>query len=255
MTPVLSDAFLRAPIAHRGYHGGAGGAENSREAIARAVAKGYGIELDLQLSADGQAMVFHDETLARMTGKTGRVIEKSAAELGALQLIGGHSGIPTLAQVLAQVSGDVPLLLEVKDQSGVLGPCDGRLEQEVAALLGTYGGPAAVMSFNPNSVAYLAKLAPGVPRGLTTDDFSSKGWPDVPKERLAYLRRLDQLQELGACFISHDHSDLKGPSVTKARAAGLAVLCWTIETVDQENRARQMADNITFEGYAAQIAP
>ena len=69
MTPVLPDAFLRAPIAHRGYHGGAGGAENSREAIARAVAKGYGIELDLQLSADGQAMVFHDETLARMTEK------------------------------------------------------------------------------------------------------------------------------------------------------------------------------------------
>ena len=77
----------------------------------------------------------------------------------------------------------------------------------------------------------------------------------MPKERLAYLRRLDQLQELGACFISHDHSDLKSASVAKARAAGLAVLCWTIETIDQENHARQMADNITFEGYAAQIAP
>ena len=255
MTPLLPEAFLRVPLAHRGYHGRLTGVENSREAIANAVAHGYGIELDLQLSSDGQAMVFHDETLTRMTGLGGHVIEKSAAELGAIQLSGGQSGIPSLGDVLAQVAGKVPLLIEIKYQIGDLGPTNGQLERATAAALTSYFGPAAVMSFNSHSVALMAKLAPEIPRGLTTDSFSAADWPDVPKHRLQQLQQLDGFDEMGAGFISHDYRDLSSAHVAEVKSAGHPVLCWTVTSQDAEIKARQIADNITFEDYAAQITP
>ncbi len=160
MNPLLPDAFRQVPLAHRGYHGGPNGVENSREAIANAVANGYGIELDLQLSADGQAMVFHDDTLDRMTCKSGQVLDKSAAKLGTILLSGGQTGIPTLAEILKQVAGKVPLLIEIKYQNADLGPTSGQLERATAAALQSYSGAVAVMSFNPHSVAHMAKFAP-----------------------------------------------------------------------------------------------
>lgn len=255
MTLLLPNAFLQVPIAHRGFHGGQNGVENSREAIAKAVALGYGIELDLQCSSDGQAMVFHDETLNRMTGVAGRVMDKTAAELGAVQLLGGQTGIPALVDILAQVAGKVPLLIEIKYKLGELDPTDGQLEGATAAALHSYRGPVAVMSFNPHSVAHMAKLAPEIPRGLTTDSFSAKDWPDISEQRLQQLRRLDGYDAMEAGFISHDQSDLANARVAKVKSAGHPVLCWTITSEAEEAIARQMADNITFEGYAARITP
>ena len=255
MTPLLPEAFLQVPLAHRGYHGGLMGVENSREAIANAVAHGYGIELDLQLSSDGQAVVFHDDTLTRMTGVSGHVIDKSAAELSAIQLSGGQSGIPSLVEILAQVAGKVPLLIEIKFQPGDLGPTDGQLEQATAAALNSYSGPVAVMSFNSHSVALMAKLAPEIPRGLTTDSFCATEWPDVSKQRLQQLQRHDGFDEMGAGFISHDYRDLSSARVAEVKSAGHPVLCWTITSQADEITARQIAENITFEDYAAQITP
>lgn len=255
MTPLLPDAFLQVPLAHRGYHGRLKGVGNSREAIANAVAHGYGIELDLQLSSDGQAMVFHDDTLNRMTKVRGAVFEKTAADLGNILLAGGRTAIPRLSDILDLIVNKVPLLIELKDQSGNLGPTDGHLERATAVALRNYSGAVAVMSFNPHSVAYMAKFAPEIPRGLTTDSFAAKEWPTVPQARLDHLRKFEELEVIGAGFISHDHRDLTNPMVAELKAAGCAILCWTIETADQERRARQIADNITFEGYAAQIAP
>ena len=106
----LPPVFLGAPIAHRALHDmGDGRPENSRAAIVAAMEHGYGIEIDLQLSADGQAMVFHDYDLKRLTGQKGPVRTRQAAALAAITLTGGDEGIPTLAEVLALVRGRVPV--------------------------------------------------------------------------------------------------------------------------------------------------
>lgn len=249
--PPLPAAFLGAPIAHRGRHDRARGIlENSRAAVRAAVAGGFGIEIDLQRSADGEAMVFHDATLSRLTARRGPVAAETAATLAALPLGGAGPGetIPTLAEILALVAGRVPLLLEVKDPEDSCAPVDGVLERRVAALLAGYAGPVAVMSFNPHSVAHLAAAAPGVPRGLTTCAFDGPDWP-LPDYRRAELAGIADFGPTGAGFISHDHRDLDSPAVSALRAAGVPVLCWTIRSAAAEAAARRIAQNVTFEGY------
>ncbi|WP_373355613.1 glycerophosphodiester phosphodiesterase family protein [Pseudoroseicyclus sp. CXY001] len=247
-TAALPPAFLARPIAHRALHG-AGRPENSLAAVRAAVGAGYGIEIDLQPSADGVAMVFHDEGLERLTGEAGPVAGRTAAELGAIRLTGGEEGIPTFAEVLALVAGRVPLLVEIKDQDGALGPSVGALEAAAARAAEGYAGPLAFMSFNPASVAAMAALAPGVPRGLTTAAFRADDWPEVPEARRARLREMKDLARTGAAFISHEAADLSSAPVARAKAAGLAVFCWTIRSPEAEAAARRYADNVTFEGY------
>ncbi|EAR49704.1 phosphodiesterase-like [Oceanicola granulosus HTCC2516] len=247
---TLPPAFLERPIAHRALHDRADlRPENSRAAVRAAMAAGYGVEIDLQLSADGVPMVFHDSLLGRLTGAEGAVAACSAAELGTLGLLGGAEGIPTLAEILALVDGRVPLLIEVKDQDGALGPGVGALERATAAALVGYDGPVALMSFNPTSVAALAEAAPALPRGHVTCGFAPRAWPGVPPERLARLARIDDLAATGACFVSHDHTDLARPRLAELKADGLPVLTWTIRSPEEEAAARRVADNITFEGY------
>ncbi len=258
MRPDLHEDFRRIPIAHRALHG-PGRPENSMAAIRAAVAAGYGIEIDLQGSADGQAMVFHDDTLDRMTDQTGPVRARTAADLRRIALKGGDGdGIPTLGELLEAVAGRVPLLIEIKDQSREMGPVDGVLERATAAALEGYAGPVAVMSFNPHSMAEMAKHAPGVARGLTTCAFSQKDVPaaatdpavEAGRRSLAAIEGFDRV---GGGFISHDHRDLDRPRVAELKARGVPVLSWTIRTPEEEAAARRIADNVTFEGYRAAL--
>jgi glycerophosphoryl diester phosphodiesterase len=247
---TLPSAFLGRPIAHRGLHG-PGVPENSLASFEAAIAAGYGIELDLQISADGVAMVFHDYGLERLTPAHGLVRDRDSAALAAIPLTGGAEGIPSLAQVLRTVDGRAPLLIEIKDQDGTLGPNVGALEEATAEALSGYDGPIAVMSFNPHSVARLAALAPEVPRGLTTCAFGPSDWPNVPEPRRDDLATIPDYASVGACFISHEQRDLDNPRVTDLRSQGAAILTWTIRSPEEEALARRIADNITFEGYAA----
>lgn len=254
MRPALPPAFLHAPLAHRALHDRAARRpENSRAAVRAAVAAGYGIEIDLQLSRDGQAMVFHDETLDRLTGQTGALADRTAAELAAIPLRDADEGIPTLPEVLALVGGRVPLLIEIKDQTLEMAPTDGRLEQATAAALAGYGGPVAVMSFNPHAIATLARIAPDLPRGLTTSAYDPDDWAPLPAATCDRLRDIPDYDRVGACFISHEWQDLPRPRVADLRAQGAAILCWTIRSPEQEAQARRIARNVTFEGYAAAI--
>lgn len=255
MIAPLPTAFLAAPLAHRGLHDKAAGRpENSRAAIGAAMAAGYGIEIDLQLSADGRALVFHDASLERLTDRNGPVSALTAAQAAATPLSGGDGGdtIPTLTEVLALVAGLVPLLIEIKDQTGRLAPGPSRLEMATAAALQTYLGPVAVMSFNPNVIAEMARIAPLVPRGLITCDFNPDEW-GLPEATCAPLREIVDLDTVGARFISHDAADLTRPRVAALRAAGVPVLCWTIRSAAAEAAARRHADNVTFEGYLAAL--
>jgi glycerophosphoryl diester phosphodiesterase len=251
MTALHPD-FLRLPIAHRASHDRAAGRpENSLAAMRAAIEAGYGIEMDIQPSADGVPMVFHDYKLERLTGRGGRISELTAAELGKLTLLGGREGVPTLAQVLAEVAGRVPLLIEIKDQSGGSGPEVGALERAVAQELEGYSGPVAVMSFNPHSVAAFHAAAPEIAVGLTTEAYSPKDHPELLGAVCDHLRDIADYDRVGACFISHQASDLARPRVAELKAKGAAVLCWTIRSPQAEAEARRVADNITFEGYAA----
>ncbi|WP_444460896.1 glycerophosphodiester phosphodiesterase family protein [Rhodobacter capsulatus] len=252
MMPPLPAAFLTRPIAHRALHDRAAGRpENSRAAVRAAVAAGYGIEIDLQPSADGVPMVFHDYDLRRLTGVPGRLRGLRAAELAEIPLSGGDEGIPTLAEVLAIVDGRVPLLIEIKDQDGAMGPDVGPLEAATAQVLAGYAGPVAVMSFNPHAVAAFHRHLPGVPVGLTTSAYTAADWPLLPAKVRAHLAGIPDYERVGASFISHEAADLGSARVATLKAQGAAVLCWTIRTPKAEAEARKIAHNITFEGYEA----
>jgi glycerophosphoryl diester phosphodiesterase len=197
-------------------------------------------------------MVFHDETLDRLTPETGPLNARTAAELARIPLRDGEGTIPDLAGLLALVAGRVPLLVEIKDQDGTLGPRVGPLEARTAALLARYGGPVALMSFNPHSAAACRDHAPGIPRGLTTCLFRTGDWPGVPAGRLETLNGLPDFDRVGASFISHHWQALAMPAVTALRARGVPVLAWTIRSPNEEAAARAAgAANITFEGYPA----
>ena len=246
--PPLDPAFLTTPIAHRGLHDRAAGViENSRSAVAAAVEAGYAVEIDLQLSADGEAMVFHDDELTRLTAERGPVRDRTAIELGRIDLDGADEGVPTLAEVLDIVRGASPILIEAKDQSLALTEVDGRLERRTARLLAAYDGPVALMSFNPHSVAHFRDAAPEIPRGRVTSAFSEKYWSNVAPTRRAELARIDDLETLGASFISHQRSEIDGAAALKT--AGWPVLTWTVRSAEEEAEVRRIADNVTFEGY------
>ncbi len=248
---TLPAAFLDRPLAHRALHNVTDGRpENSRAAIRAAIQAGYGIEIDVQLSADNAAMVFHDYALERLTGDKGAVRLRSAAELAGIVLTGGDEGIPDLPEVLEIVAGQVPLLIELKDQDGGMGPDIGPLEAATAEALKAYTGDVAVMSFNPHAVARMAELSPDIPRGLVTSAYRYEDWP-LSKARCDALRAIPDYDRVGASFISHEVDDLSRARVAELRGAGAMICCWTVRDAATEAEARKVAHNITFEGYLA----
>ena len=249
----LPSEFLHRPIAHRALHDVADQRpENSRAAIRAAIDAGYGIEVDLQRTRDDRAMVFHDYDLARLTWMKGPIQQTTASEASDLLLLNSDDeGIPTLDEVLDLVAGRVPLLIEIKDQDGAMGTNVGALEADAVRALQGYDGPVALMSFNPHSVAKLARLAPHLPRGLVTCAYDPKA-ELLPPAVCDHLRDIPDFDRVGAGFISHQAADLGRPRVAELKAQGVPILCWTIRSAAQEAAARQVADNVTFEGYLAE---
>lgn len=249
MRVALPQSFIDVPLAHRGLHdASAGRIENAMASFRAAIAGGYGIELDIQLSSDGQAMSFHDDTLDRLTDETGPIRERSADALGKIRLTGSDDVIPTFREVLDLVAGQVPLLVEIKDQDGAFGARVGPLEEAVAKDLSDYQGDVAVMSFNPFSVEAMQGLLPNVARGITSYGFDPV--PDgVDKTAAQDLRAISAYDRVEASFISHDALDLDRPRVAELKAAGARILCWTIRSPEAEAKAKRIAENVTFEGY------
>src|SRR4029079_4669947 len=154
------------PIAHRGLHDiSAGVVENTASAFHAAIAGNYGIETDLQISADGEAMVYHDDALGRLTEGSEPLEALSAAQIKAARFKTGSDHILTLGELLDLVGRRVPLLLELKSRF------DGNrtLARRVADVLQSYRGPVAAMSFDPNLVEALAAIAPAIIRGITAE--------------------------------------------------------------------------------------
>ena len=249
--PALDPAFLKTPIAHRALHDASKGIfENCRSAIIAAIEHGYAIEIDLQLSLDGHAMVFHDDTLDRLTDKHGDVPDYTAAELSRIKVGSGQDVIEPLEDILHLIDGRVPLLIELKDQSRQLSQTDGRLEQATIDALSLYHGPVAVMSFNPHMIATMAKLSSDLALGLTTGSFMDPNW-GIDAERIAHLSQIADFDPKRYSFVSHFALELAAPCIQILKEQGTAIFTWTIRSPEAEAIARQTVDNITFEGYLA----
>lgn len=246
----LPPSFLDRPIAHRGLHDRARGiVENSRDAFSAAIDAGFGIECDLQLSSDDQAVVFHDYDLGRLTPDKGPVRQRTASDLQKVVLTDSANQIEMLPALLDQVAGRVPLLIELKDQDGAMGRNIGKLEAQTADALTGYRGDVAVMSFNPHSTARLNQLLPDIPCGIVTSAYTPEDWAILPKDTRDRLREIPDYVSSGACFISHEAGDLARPRVAELKEAGAKILCWTIRSQEQAHKALEVADNITFEGF------
>ena len=249
----LPAAFLARPIAHRGLHDRKGKViENSLSAIRAAAAAGYGIEIDLQCSADGEAICFHDDDLQRLTGEPGAVREWRSEDLAEIGLKGGGGDlVPSFAQAL-EAAGDVPLLVEIKRQGPEIAA--GKLEFRAASLIAEHvaagRGPVAVMSFDPRSVAWFHQHAPEIPRGLVSmdwdrDDAGGEFDPETRRD----MTRMASFEPSEADFFSYRWRDLPTPRTRALRDAGVPALCWTTRSPEEHATARRHADNVTFEGY------
>jgi glycerophosphoryl diester phosphodiesterase len=235
--PGRCDWLTRHIYAHRGRHG-AGVVENSPGAFAAAIATGLGIECDVQRSRDGQAIVFHDETLARLTEQSGALVDQTAAALAQIRLTGTTETIPLLVAVLAQIGGRVPLLIEIKIvHAGRVAP----LCLAVRRALEGYGGPVAVMGFDPGVSAWFARYAPHVVRGLV---MTEAGWRTLG----AKTRRHLALWRARPDFLAYDIDDLAGSFAQGQRRRGIPVLTWTVNDAPRAARAAARADAPIAEG-------
>lgn len=228
-----------SPFAHRGLWSPDGPPENSLAAFDAACVAGYGMELDVRLSADGEAVVFHDESLDRMTDRHGSVRRFRTAELVVTALRGSSERIPTLAQALAAVAGRTPVLVELKTRVGEEGP----LERRVAALLCAYRGPAAAIGFNPAALAAVAHADPSIPRGLNIA-------PHVDDNADMVEPRSNDLDAGMAVaqphFLGLHHTLLTGP-----RPHHLPIVGWTIRNPADQRAVQGACDTIMFEGFRA----
>ncbi|MEL6279887.1 MAG: glycerophosphodiester phosphodiesterase family protein [Pseudomonadota bacterium] len=243
----LSPDFWTKPFAHRGLHDrNAGIEENSFAAFRAAIDAGYGIELDVQLAADGEAIVFHDSVLDRLTDTTGSVSSFSTARLSTLRLKIGGEPLPTLSEVLGLIDGATPVLVEIKDQSGDFSGTSGVLEARVAEVMARYRGPAAVMSFNPHMIETMWRIAPATPRGLVA---APRYWGDVSPERARRLADLADLDRCRAAFVSYEWRGLDRPAVRRAALQGHELICWTIQSAADAEAVAGACRQITFEGF------
>ncbi len=236
--PAERVGWLRGvTFAHRGLHG-PGVPENSPSAIAGAMERGLGIECDVHKSSDGQAVVFHDWELDRLTAETGPIADRSTAQLAATALSGSTDTIPTLRQVLDQVAGRVPLIIEVKSRRDVR---IGALCLAVRRVLEGYQGPHAVMSFDPRVSRWFALNSPHTVRGLVVTEERDKALPGRLRRRLA-------LWHARPDFLAYDIRDLPGRFPAAQRRRGLPIVTWTVRNAEHLARAHHFADAPTVEG-------
>ncbi len=242
------DWLSARPIAHRGLHDASACLiENTASAFAAAIAADYGIETDLQISADGEAMVHHDDALGRLTDGHGPLAGMTATALKAVPFKATADRIQTLGELCDQVAGRVPLLLELK------GHFDGdvRLVQRVSDVLNSYAGPVAVMSFDPGLIEAARAIAPGLPRGIVAErHYAHHEWDRMPKPAKRRLAHLLHMHRTRPHFAAYAVKDLPSPAPVLARLLfGLPLLTWTVRSEADRKTAARWADQVIFEGW------
>jgi glycerophosphoryl diester phosphodiesterase len=242
------DWLTARPVAHRGLHDAARGIiENMPAAAAAAIAGNFAIECDIQLSADGEAMVHHDDTLDRLTEGSGALKGKTSAELRQVAFKDTAERMMTLGELCALIAGRVPLLIELKSRFDG----DPKLVARTAEVLASYDGPAAAMSFDPDQVTALRELIPSRPRGIVAQrDYTAADWPEAtPAQRrdMTHLRHAFRTQPH---FVAWWVDDLPAAAPWIARNVfGCPLLTWTVRTPEQRGIAARHADQMIFENF------
>lgn len=234
---TVPDWLTRHTFAHRGLHS-FGIPENSRAAMEAAIAGGFGIECDIQLSRDNVPLVFHDWELDRLTSERGRVADKPAAELCKLTLGETDQCIWTLAELLELVDGRVPILIEVKSLPHFV------IQEACTAIskvLGSYFGPVAVMSFDARMGEWFSKHAPQHTRGLVCTDTFDHGFKKAWRQPHAIERAQPD-------FLASDIRDLPNALTELWRASDKPLLTWTVRTPDLRQHALAHTDALIAEG-------
>jgi glycerophosphoryl diester phosphodiesterase len=242
------DWLIARSVAHRGLHDASAGViENTPSAFAAAVAANYAIECDLQISADGEAMVHHDDALGRLTDGDGRLDEMTSAELRRVAFKATTDRMISVGDLCELVGGRVTLVIELK--SGRAG--DQRLAARAAAVLTAYAGPAAVMSFDPAQITAVRQSAPLLTRGIVAE--GGLGHFDrshiFERAQHAFVYGRDALRARPQ-FIAYSVKDLPAALPLAARHVfGMPVLTWTVRREDDRQRAARWADQMIFEGF------
>ncbi len=250
---------MQRPIAHRGLHDKARGViENTLGSAQAAIAGGFAIELDVQLSRDGEVFVFHDQTLDRLTDATGALSALSAAEIAKVRIKGAGVPPPTLVAFLEAVRGRTPVICELKSRFDG----DWRIADRVAALAGAYDGPLAFKSFDHDLVAYLRLRRPHMasPRGpcplgiLAQASYDDPDWAFLSPEQKRDWTDFDHFDLARPDFLSWNVDDLphKIPFLIK-ELTDAPVMAWTVRTGPQREAARKWADQIVFDGDALAV--
>ncbi len=224
------------PVAHRGLHEPAAGViENTASAVTAAIAGGYAIEVDVQITADGEAMVHHDDALGRLTDGAEKLAAMTAAELKRVPFRATADRMMTLGELLDLVAGRSTLVVELKSRHDG----DPRLPARAAEVLGNYAGPVAAMSFDPVQIFALRTLAPKLARGIVAEHLHT------PAELAAAWRARPQ-------FIAYAVRNLPAAAPVIGRyVLGIPLLTWTVRTETDRARARRWADQMIFEGFRA----
>ena len=236
------------PVAHRGLHDAARGIIENMPAAAQAAIDGnFGIECDIQLTADGEAMVHHDDALGRLTEGSGALLGKTAAELRAVAFKGTSERMISLGELCALVKGRVPLVIEVKSHFDG----DRKLVARMAEVLAAYSGHAAVMSFDPDQVLALREKIPERPRGIIAQrSYDDDYWKKLTPQQRHGMLHLRHAFRTRPHFVAFWVNQLPAPAPWIARHVfGLPLLTWTVRTPEQRKRAARYADQMIFEGF------
>jgi glycerophosphoryl diester phosphodiesterase len=242
------DWLTARPVAHRGLHDRFSGIiENMPGAAQAAIDGNFSIECDIQLSADGEAMVHHDDALGRLTDGSGALLAKTAAELQAVTFKDTPERMMTLGDLCALVQGRVPLVIEVKSHFDA----DRKLVARMAQVLASYRGPAVGMSFDPDQVLALRELMPQLPRGITAERrYDAAEWPEATPAQRRGMQDLRHVFRTRPHFVAFSVDELPAAAPWIARHVfGLPLLSWTVRTPEQRERAARYADQMIFEGF------
>ena len=242
------DWLTARPVAHRGLHDRAHGViENMPGAALAAIESNFAIECDIQLSADGEAMVHHDDALGRLTEGSGALLDLSSQALKAVKFKDTREKMMSLGDLCVLVRGRVPIVIEVKSHFDG----DRKLVRRMAEVLGAYSGPAAGMSFDPDQVLALREIMPERPRGIVAERvYTEADWPQATTVQRKGMLHLKHALRTRPHFVAYWVNDLPAPAPWIARHVfGLPLLTWTVRTPDQRERAASYADQMIFEGF------
>jgi glycerophosphoryl diester phosphodiesterase len=244
---VRLDWLTARPVAHRGLHDGVNAIENTASAFRAAIEGGFAIETDVQLTADGEAVVHHDFALGRLTLGSRHLAAMTAAGLKEVPFRATADRMMTLGELCEFVAGRVPLVIELKSRF------DGNLQlaKRTAEIVGAYKGPAALMSFDPAPLAALREIAPSLPRGIVAErNFGHSEWHDLTPAQTRSLALLLHGFRTKPHFVAYQLKDLPSPGSWIARNIfRRPLLTWTVRTPEEQARAQRWADQMIFEGF------